>query len=288
MSRALRDSQVVVHPDPAQVQGRHRLSPLVSENSARRLAPHTWVLTWRVLLRWRRDSATMFESLIMPVVLLITVDIVLGDGITQLTGQNALYGSVPMIAMAGVMDGAMVSGIRLMRERSEGLLSRLWVLPVHRASGVVSRLTADLIRIEVTTATILLTGVVLGFRFHQGAVAAIAWMLVPLALGLAFSATVITISLYASNTVMVEATEIIWAVLMFFSTGFVPLDQYPKWIQPLVQHQPLSLAIETMRGLSVGGEVRGPLIEMLIWAAVIICACAIPMVLGYRKASMRG
>jgi ABC-2 type transport system permease protein len=246
------------------------------------------VLTWRVLLRWRRDSATMFEALIMPVVLLFTVDIVLGDGVTQLTGHNALYGSVPMIAMAGVMDGAMVSGVRLMRERTDGLLSRLWVLPVHRASGLLSRLTADMIRIEVTTAAILCAGVVLGFRFERGPVAAVAWMLVPLALGLAFSATVIAISLYASNTVMVEATEIIWAVLMFFSTGFVPLNQYPHWIQPLVQHQPLSLAVEAMRGLSLGGEVRGPLIEMLIWAAAITCVCAIPMALGYKKASMRG
>src|SRR5690242_16307848 len=206
MSLAVEDSQLVVHPNTAYRQGRHRRIPVISENSARRLGPHTSVLTWRVLLRWRRDSATMFEALIMPVVLLFTVDIVLGDGVTQLTGHNALYGSVPMIAMAGVMDGAMVSGVRLMRERTDGLLSRLWVLPVHRASGLLSRLTADMIRIEVTTAAILCAGVVLGFRFERGPLAAVAWMLVPLALGLAFSATVIAISLYASNTVMVEAT----------------------------------------------------------------------------------
>lgn len=268
--------------------GRHRRDVFVPEDAPSKLGSNTRVLTWRILLRWRRDSATMFEALIMPVVLLFTVDIVLGDGIQQLTGHSALYGSVPMIAMAGVMDGAMVSGVRLMRERSEGLLARLWVLPVHRWSGLLARLTADLIRIEVTTATILCTGLVLGFRFQQGVLAAIAWMLVPLALGLAFSATVIAISLYASNTVVVEATEIIWAVLMFFSTGFVPLDQYPEWMQPFVQHQPLSLAVETMRGLSLGGDVRGPLTEMLIWSAAIVCLCAVPMIRGYRKASMRG
>ena len=268
--------------------GRHRRDVFVPEDAASKLGSNTRVLTWRILLRWRRDSATMFEALIMPVVLLFTVDIVLGDGIEQLTGHSALYGSVPMIAMAGVMDGAMVSGVRLMRERSEGLLARLWVLPVHRWSGLLARLTADLIRIEVTTATILCTGLVLGFRFQQGVLAAVAWMLVPLALGLAFSATVIAISLYASNTVVVEATEIIWAVLMFFSTGFVPLDQYPEWLQPFVQHQPLSLAVEVMRGLSLGGDVRGPLIEMLIWSAAIVSLCAVPMIRGYRKASMRG
>ncbi len=40
-------------------------------------------------------------------------------------------------------------------------------------------------------------------------------------------------------------------MLMFFSIGFVPLDQYPDWLQPIVEHQPVSYTIEAMRGLSL-------------------------------------
>ena len=47
---------------------------------------------------------------------------------------------------------------------------------------------------------------------------------------------------------------------MFFSTGFVPLEQYPRWIQPVVQHQPVSYAVEAMRGLSLGGPVLAPMV----------------------------
>jgi ABC-2 type transport system permease protein len=288
MTLEVEDSQVVVHPGTTYRQGRHRRIRAIPENSARRLVPHTGVLTARVLRRWSRDSATMFESLIMPVVLLITVDIILGDGVTQLLGYDALYVSVPLIAMVGVMDGAMVTGVRLMRERTDGMLSRLWVLPVHRASGLLSRMLADVIRIEVTTAAILGAGILLGFRFEQGPLAAVAWMLVPVVLGLAFSASVIALSLYASNTLMVEATELVWAVLMFFSIGFVPLDQYPSWVQPFVEHQPVSLAVEAMRGLSHGGPVMAPLVEMVIWSIGIAAVSVVPMAVGYRKASMRG
>ena len=46
--------------------------------------------------------------------------------------------------------------------------------------------------------------------------------------GLAFTTIVITVALYAANTIVVEATEVVWGLLMFFSTGFVPLDQYPQ------------------------------------------------------------
>ena len=258
------------------------------ENSPRRLVAHTWVLTARLLRRWSRDPHTVAESLIMPVVLLVTLNIVLGDGISQLTGHSALHGSVPLIAMVGAMSGSMVGGIGLMRERTDGLLTRLWVLPVHRASGLLSRLVADLIRIVVTTAVIMCAGLVLSFRFRQGIVASVAWLFIPTVFGVAFTMVVITLALYSANTIVVEATEIIWGLLMFFSTGFVPLDQYPHWIQPAVQHQPMSYAIEVMRGLSLGGPVLAPMVAMLVWSAGIAAACAVPMAIGYRKASMRG
>jgi len=246
------------------------------------------VLTARLLRRWRRDRTTVLESLAMPVVLLVTLNIVLEDGISRVTGHSALYGSVPLIAMVGAMSGSMVGGIGLMGERTDGLLSRLWVLPVHRVSGLLSRLAADALRIVLTTSVILCAGLVMGFRFRQGILASVAWAFVPTVFGVAFTVIVITLALYAVNTVVVEATEIIWGLLMFFSSGFVPLDQYPHWIQPVVQHQPVSYAVEAMRGLSLGGPILAPMIGMLLWSVGIVMACAIPMAIGYRRASMRG
>ena len=259
-----------------------------SENAPRRLLPHTWVLTARILRRWSRDPATVLESLLIPVALLVTLNILLGEGISQVTGHSALHGSVPLVAMVGAMTGATVGGIGLMRERTDGLLSRLWVLPVHRASGLLSRLAADAVRIVITTAVLMCAGLVLGFRFQQGIPEALAWLFVPTAFGVAFSVAVTTLALYSANTIVVEATQIICALLMFFSTGFVPLNQFPRWIQPVVEHQPLSHAIEAMRGLSLGGPVLAPMAAMLLWSAGIVAACAIPMAIGYRKASMRG
>jgi ABC-2 type transport system permease protein len=159
---------------------------------------------------------------------------------------------------------------------------------VHRASGLVSRLAAEAVRIVVTTAIILCAGLVLGFRFQQGFLESLAWFFIPAVWGLAFTMVVITLALYAANTIVVEATEVVWGMLMFFSSGFVPVDQYPSWLQPIVRNQPMSNAIEVMRGLSVGGPVRAPMIATLLWSAGIAAACVIPMAIGYRRASTRG
>ena len=290
MSLTSEDSQLAAIPSTSYRQGRHRRTGPASENASRRLVPHTWVLTNRILRRWSRDPATVFESLVIPIVLLVTLDIVLGDAISQVSGHSALYGSVPLVAMVGAMTGGMIGGIGLMGERTDGLLSRLWVLPVHRASGLLARLAGrcgpdrgDSPRLHPRA-----PGWCWDSGSGRGSWTSVAWLFIPACLGLAFSAIIITIALYASSTIMVEATEVIWAALMFFSTGFVPLEQYPSWIQPVVKHQPVSYAVDVMRGLSLGGPVLAPLVEMLLWTAGIVAACAIPMAIGYRKASRRG
>lgn len=283
---AVPDARPTVRPRPRNA-GRHRLERRW-ENSPRRLFVDTWSLTLRIFRRWSRDPATMSQSLAMPVVLLVTVHILLEDGVSQVTGNSALYGSVPLIAMVGAMTGAIIGALGIMREQSEGLLSRLWVLPVHRAAGLMSRMVADAVRILVTTLVILTAGVVMGFRFKQSLLESVAWLFVPVIFGLAFSMIVITLALYSANTIAVEATDILAALVMFFSTGFVPLAQYPDWIQPVVEHQPVSYAIEAMKGLSLGGPVLVPMIGTVLWSVGIVAVCAVPLAVGYRRASTRG
>jgi ABC-2 type transport system permease protein len=256
-----------------------------SENSPRRLFLHTWVFSQRLLILWARDAATIIEALILPVALLLTMDLVLGHRISSITGHSGLYGSVPTAALIGAIFGSSAAGVRLMRERQYGLLARFWVLPVHRASGLTSRLLAEVVRILVTNVAILCTGLVLGFRFQKGVFPSVAWLFVPVTFGLAFATLVTTLAFYSADTVLAESAALHSALLFFFCTGFVPLAQYPHWIQPVVEHQPMSYAVEAMRGLSLGGPVLVPMLGTLLWSAGIAAACVVPMVAGYRKAS---
>ena len=268
-------------------RARPRAHARYSENSPGVLVPQTLVQTKRLLIRWSRDLTTVIETLVVPILLLLTLDTVLGRQISTITGHDALFGSVPMVAVVATISGSSVGAISLIRERVDGLLARLWVQPVHRASGLLSRFVAEAIRILVTTVVILCAGLILGFRFEQGWLAALAWLMVPLIFGLAFATLVTTAAFYSASTTLVEAIALVNAIGIFFSTGFVPRDQYPHWIQPVVANQPMSYAIEAMRGLSLGGPIVGPMLATLLWAGGIIAVCVVPMAIGYRKASMR-
>ncbi len=256
-----------------------------SQNAARLFVAQTLLQTNRLLTRWARDYITVIGAIVLPILFMVVLNIVLGNLAYVVTHDSGLYSIVPLIALGAAITGSTFVAIDLMRERSFGLLARLWLLPVHRASGLISRILANAIRTLVTTLVMLGTGVVLGFRFRQGLIPSLMWISVPVILGIAIAAMVTTVALYTAQTVVVEGVELVQAIAIFFSTGLVPLNSYPGWIQPFVAHQPVSYAIAAMRGFAMGGPVLSPMIGMLVWTAGICVVCAVPLAIGYRRAS---
>ncbi len=263
------------------------MSGALSERSLRLLVAQTMVLTNRMLVRLGRNPVALLFMFMMPIFFLLALNIVLGDRVSSITGHSALYGTVPLNAIAAATFGSMVVAVGLAGEQTDGLLSRFWVMPVHRASGLLARMVAEVIRIMFTTALILGVGLALGFRFREGGPATLAWCVVPVIFGVAVAILITTIALYWANTPLVEAVMLVQVLLALFCTGFVPLAEYPRSVQPVVRHQPMTYAIEAMRGLSMGGPVLSPLIGVLAWSGGIVAICLVPIALGYRRASMR-
>lgn len=273
----------LAYAKPADLAGHRRYH----ENSARVLVPQTLVQARRILLKWARDVTAVIEALVLPVLFLLTLNIVLGNAVSQATGHSALYGTVPLNALAAAINGSTIGAIGLIGERSDGLMRRLWVVPVHRASGVCSRIVAETVRIVITTLVVLAVGLMLGFRFRQGLLASVAWFAVPVMFGLAFATLITMVALYTAKNFLLEGVTLVHILAVVFSTGFLPVDQFPTWIRPVVAHQPMTYAIEAMRGLSLGGPVRWPLVATLLWAGGIAAVCVAPTLLGYRRASTR-
>jgi ABC-2 type transport system permease protein len=255
------------------------------EDSRQALITHSLLQTQRLLTRWMRDPFTMLQAIVYPSIMLLMFNAVLGSSVTRATGINSVYGYAPMITLVGSMFGSIASGMQLKMEWHRGLLSRFWILPVHRASGLISRLLAESVRIVLTTVLILMVGMVLGFRFNQGPLAGLALICVPLLMGLGFATMVTALSVNAAKAPLVELLSLACSLLMFFNSGFVPTAAYPTWLQGFVENQPMSTAIDAMKGLSLGGPVAEPLIKTVLWSVGAIALFTWPAIRGYRKAA---
>lgn len=239
----------------------------------------------RLLTGWVRDPSTTIQTLIYPALTLLMFDIVLGGTITNNTGIEAIYGQVSMITLIAAMAGAVVSALGFKVEKASGLLSRIYTMPVNRAAGLTGRLLAEAVRVLVTTLFVLAVGLALGFRFTQGPLAALALIGIPVLFGISFAVLVTALATFTEGIMLVSVISIFNSLLMFFNTGFVPVFAYPTWLQDVVGNQPMSTAIEAMRGLSAGGPVAEPMLKTLAWTIGMIAVFAWPAIRGYRRAA---
>ncbi|OQS17300.1 peptide ABC transporter permease [Nocardia donostiensis] len=282
-------SSVQVTAEPA--VGKHADLPVVaarSEKSPQLWLTHSLIQCKRLLTAWARDPATTIQTLVYPALTLLMFRIVLGDSITAATGKPSVYGTVPLITLVAAMSGAVVSALGFKTEKITGLLGRFWTMPIHRAAGLTGRLLAEAIRVLITTLFVLAVGYAIGFRFGQGPLAALALITIPVMFGIGFAVFVTALATATEGVVLVNLIGMISTLLMFFNSGFVPVYAYPTWLQTVVGNQPMSCAIEAMRGLSYGGPVAEPLTKSVLWTLGMIIVFAYPAIRGYRKAAENG
>lgn len=242
----------------------------------------------RLLRRWSREPVVLIQSLIFPTFLLLVYKLVIDESVRNLTGDSSLYGLVPMCAVAGALFGAIGAGAALPDERESGLLSRLWVLPVHRASALTGRLLAEAGRALVGSVAITAVGVAMGLRFHEGWPAAIAFTFIPVLMVVGFSAVIVAFGVQSGGKNIITGLSTVCFLLLFFNSGMVPIEVFPGWLQPAVRAQPMSPAIEAMRALADGGPTLWPVLQSVAWVAALVAVFGPIAVRGYRVAAESG
>jgi|GEM_PF-227096 len=255
------------------------------ETGLRAYLLHTAILSGRQLTVWTRDKKVLIQSIVFPALSMVMFKVVLGDAITAATGVNSAYGTVPLVVLVGAMFGSLIAGIRLRREQRTGLLTRLYVLPVHKGADLSARLISELSRILVATIALTTFGMLIGWRFDQGLLPALGIFLIPLLFGAAFSTVMLTVAMSSTNLPLVQLMSLLSSLLMFFNSGFAPVYAYPQWIQPIVREQPMTCAIDSMRALALGGPVAESLTKTILWAVVVIAVFFYPAVRGFRRAA---
>ncbi|MEC3955133.1 ABC transporter permease [Nocardia sp. CDC153] len=269
----------------------HQPLPVVQARSERSFAvwvEQSGIQCKRMLMGWMRDPSTTIQTLVYPAATLIMFRIVLGDSIHKAIQEPAIYGFVPLVMLVAAMSGSIVSALGFKVEKASGLLGRFHTMPVHRAAGLTGRLLAEAIRVLITSLFVLVVGLCLGFRFWYGPAASIAMLAIPILFAIGFAVMVTALATLTEGVMLVSIIGIVNTLLMFFNSGFVPVFAYPVWLQKTVQNQPMSTAIDAMKGLSYDGPIATPLWKTLAWSLGMIVVFAYPAVRGYRRAAETG
>jgi len=252
------------------------------------LASESVVFAGRLMTRWRRNPLVPLQSLLFPTILLIVYYMLVSKSMTRLTGSNSLDVVVSMCALAGGMSGALSAALSIPDERDNGLLSRFWMMPVHRASALTGTLLAEAARTLVATLVITAVGMLLGLRFQPGLAAAVLFVAIPVLWVSVYATIVIVVALRFQNRTVLTWFSTLSLGAVFASSGVAPMELFPPWVQPIVRFQPMSPTIEAMTSLARDGFAVGPLLWTFIWISCIGVLVGTLAMRSYREAAQFG
>jgi ABC-2 type transport system permease protein len=238
----------------------------------------------RNLRHMRRYPSLTFMLIGQPVVLLLLFVYVfgatLGNGlggaaVTGLGGRAEYVGYVtPAILMITVASTILGTAIGVATDMTEGIIARFRTMAISRASVLTGHVIGTLIQTVIALVVVITVALLVGFAPTAGAVEWVATAGLLLLLTTALTWMAVAMGLSAKSVETASNTPMIFILLPFFGSGFVPADTMPAWLRWFAEYQPFTPVIETTRGLLLGTGIGSSWIIAVAW-------CVALSVLGY-------
>ncbi len=226
----------------------------------------TRVMAVRQLRKNLRRPTYIVFSFVQPVIFVLLFRFVFGGAIH--TGPVAYVDFLmPGIIVQTAVFGALVTGLGLTEDLKAGVVDRFRSLPIARAAVLLGRTAADMVMNVMTLIVMVLVGLAVGFRPSQPVYQlALAFVLV-----LAFSYVFSWISAFVGLTVRdpetAQSAGFIWVFpLTFASSAFVPTASMPAPVRDFADVNPVSLAVDAVRALTIGhADALVPALQTIAW-----------------------
>ncbi|MEA3502408.1 MAG: ABC transporter permease [Actinomycetota bacterium] len=240
-------------------------------------------MTWRDLIRTRRQPEMLTFAVIMGVFFLLLFYYVFGGAIGAGTGVHYIQYLVPGIFVITTLTGAQQTGTGLATDLSQGVTDRFRSLPMSQLAVLGGRTIADGLRNTISVVLVAVVGYMLGFRFASIG-AAIGAIALSVGIGFSFSWMNAAIAAKVKNAEMVGMLSMFWLFpLMLASTVFTPVEQMPGWLQGFAEWQPISVVADAARNLSNGVPAGDAVMWSVVWIIVLLAVFIPISVAVYRR-----
>jgi ABC-2 type transport system permease protein/oleandomycin transport system permease protein len=255
-------------------------------DKARYAASDVFTITWRNIIAMKR---VLVFSTIQPIIFVLMFRYVFGGAISP----GAAFRNVPYVdfLMPGVFVqtitfGSIQTGVGLAEDLSKGLIERFRSLPMARSAVLAGRTLADLTRNVFVFLLMTGVGFAVGFRLHTSIAAFVLALgvLLYFTFALSWIFSFIGLAMRSAEAAQAAAFPIV-APLVFASSAFVPLSSQPGWLQVFSARQPVTLTVNAIRALCIGGSTFTPVVQSLAWSTAIVAVFAPIAVRKYRAAA---
>jgi ABC-2 type transport system ATP-binding protein len=246
------------------------------------------VVTSRNLRHFIRQPGLLIFSTIQPIMFVVLFAYVFGGAVKGSLPGGVKYVDflLPGILVQSVSFRATQTAIGLSEDLRRGVVDRFRSMPMARSAVLIGRTLADLVRNVLIVALMIVVGYLIGFRFHESFLQAMAAVAVVSVFGLALSWIFAFVALAVRGAEAAQSAGfVVIFPLVFASSVFVPVASMPDWLQAFAKASPVTLTANAARSFTLDPGVPASLGGALAWSGALL-AVFIPLcVWRYRRMS---
>jgi ABC transporter DrrB family efflux protein len=245
-----------------------------------------YVVSVRNMRHFIRQPQLLLFSTIQPIMFVLLFSFVFGGAIGGSLPEGVSYKDflLPGIFVQSTAFRATQTAIGLSEDMKRGVIDRFRSMPMARSAVLAGRTLADLVRTIFVIVLMTAVGYMIGFRFQEGPLSAIASILVVAAFGYALSWIFVYVGLIAKGPEAAQSAGFVAIFpLVFASSIFVPVDTMPDWLQAIANVSPVTATADAARALAIGGDVWSSLWQVFAWVGGILLVFVPLSVRKYRR-----
>ena len=260
------------------------MSTLAVETDTRsRPFADTAVMLRRALLRQRRYPTLIAFAVGIPLVILVLFVYVFGgafgagveQGVTVGAESRAAYLAyiTPAVLLFAVAGAGQNIAIAIAMDATAGIMARFRTMSVSPAAVLAGPVLGSILQALLASAVVVLVAVALGYRPGAGPGD---WLLLVAVTALTASALswlCLAMGLSARSVESASNTPMLFTLLPFLGSGFVPVETMPAGVRWFAEYQPFTPIIETLRALLAGtGPDRTDTLLAVGWCVALSVA----------------
>ncbi len=237
------------------------------------LITHTQLLGARSVRGSSRNPASILGAIIFPLLFFALFNIVMRR-IMAANDFDYVQLLPSAIVVQATLFAAMSSAYYIANDRLTGFTARLRSMPIHPTAALFGRAFADSARGLISIAAVLIVGVATGMRFEAG----LGWLPVYVLVAVLFLiGAALTLGLIGYLAPSPEGASAIASIpylpLLMLSSGFAPVEDFPSWLQPFVEWQPVTVTIDALRALTGTGDIGTTVPKSIGWSLLLVVVC---------------
>ncbi|MEV0800101.1 ABC transporter permease [Kribbella sp. NPDC050281] len=228
---------------------------------------HSIVMLRRNFKHITRNPTSVFNAVLMPVVIMLMFVYMLGDAFN--VGVDYVDYATPGLMLLAVCYGLGATATAVNSDMTKGIINRFKVMDVSRGAVLTGHVIASVLTNLIAIAAIVGVGFLLGFNPSASFVDWLGVIGLVVLLGFAAGWFTVALGLFAKSPETAGLAAVPLVMLPFFSSAIVPADKMGAGLKQFAQYQPFTPIIETLRGLLNGAPAAGDVIPALAWCVGI-------------------